>query len=249
MKVSVHSDLHFEFGEGFITNTNNAKVLLLAGDILVANDNITKQYYGSLVKEMVKQYDYVLAIPGNHEYYDGDIDEVNAYLDAWYTSLGVTFLQNRSIVIDGYKIIGTTLWSDIDPLRSFMITQQVSDFYLISWKNKRFFADDAKTLFDEQLNYLIDELETDMPCIVMTHHAPSYQSIAPQYALSDINSAFASNLDNVIKAYRPVLWVHGHMHNSSDYYIDNTRIVCNPRGYVHREAQQFTWDSDHCIEV
>ena len=30
----------------------------------------------------------------------------------------------------------------------------------------------------------------------------------------------------------PKLWIHGHMHNRSDYMIGDTRIVCNPRGYA-----------------
>ena len=28
------------------------------------------------------------------------------------------------------------------------------------------------------------------------------------------------------------LWVHGHMHDSFDYAVNGTRIVCNPRGYI-----------------
>ena len=30
----------------------------------------------------------------------------------------------------------------------------------------------------------------------------------------------------------PVLWVHGHTHQSFDYRVRSCRIVCNPRGYV-----------------
>jgi len=32
------------------------------------------------------------------------------------------------------------------------------------------------------------------------------------------------------------LWTHGHMHNASDYMIGETRVVCNPRGYVGYES-------------
>jgi Icc-related predicted phosphoesterase len=35
----------------------------------------------------------------------------------------------------------------------------------------------------------------------------------------------------LIEAYQPALWVHGHVHNSSDYRIGRTRIVANPHGY------------------
>jgi hypothetical protein len=30
---------------------------------------------------------------------------------------------------------------------------------------------------------------------------------------------------------RPALWVHGHTHDSYDYWVGSTRVVCNPRGY------------------
>jgi Icc-related predicted phosphoesterase len=34
-----------------------------------------------------------------------------------------------------------------------------------------------------------------------------------------------------IDAYQPALWVHGHVHNSCDYRVGATRVVCNPHGY------------------
>jgi hypothetical protein len=33
-------------------------------------------------------------------------------------------------------------------------------------------------------------------------------------------------------ADRVRLWVHGHTHDSFDYTIKGTRVVCNPRGYA-----------------
>ena len=34
-----------------------------------------------------------------------------------------------------------------------------------------------------------------------------------------------------------VLWTHGHMHDPLDYMIGDTRVVCNPRGYVGEERR------------
>jgi len=31
------------------------------------------------------------------------------------------------------------------------------------------------------------------------------------------------------------LWIHGHTHESFDYMVGDTRIVCNPRGYIGYE--------------
>jgi calcineurin-like phosphoesterase family protein len=33
-------------------------------------------------------------------------------------------------------------------------------------------------------------------------------------------------------ADRVQLWIHGHTHDSFDYQVHGTRVVCNPRGYV-----------------
>ena len=38
MKIAIASDLHLEFGDLNIQNTDNADVLILSGDILVAAD-------------------------------------------------------------------------------------------------------------------------------------------------------------------------------------------------------------------
>ena len=73
----------------------------------------------------------------------------------------------------------------------------------------------------------------------VTHHTPSWQSCAPQWANDRIlNGAFHTELGDYI-AYRPQikLWVHGHTHDPFDYTISETRIVCNPRGYIGRESQ------------
>jgi hypothetical protein len=28
------------------------------------------------------------------------------------------------------------------------------------------------------------------------------------------------------------LWIHGHTHDSFDYRLNGTRVLCNPRGYA-----------------
>jgi hypothetical protein len=68
------------------------------------------------------------------------------------------------------------------------------------------------------------------PRVVVTHHLPSWQSVAPRYQSAISNPAFASDLDDL---FAPVdLWVHGHTHVSVDYQIDRCRVLCNPRGYA-----------------
>ena len=65
--------------------------------------------------------------------------------------------------------------------------------------------------------------------VVITHMAPSMRSVPERYATDIVSAAYASNLDEL--AQSADMWIHGHMHASSDYEIGKCRVVCNPRGY------------------
>jgi Icc-related predicted phosphoesterase len=71
--------------------------------------------------------------------------------------------------------------------------------------------------------------------VVVTHHAPSQQSIHPRYGVNNkLSPAYASSLESLMG--EPVrLWIHGHTHDSFDYCIEGTRVVANPRGYAPRD--------------
>ena len=47
-----------------------------------------------------------------------------------------------------------------------------------------------------------------------------------------LNASFVSNADHLAGGDRVQLWVHGHTHDSFDYRLNGTRVVCNPRGYA-----------------
>ena len=67
--------------------------------------------------------------------------------------------------------------------------------------------------------------------MVVTHFAPSLHSVSPRFAGSPVNAGFVSNLEAQIERWQPALWLHGHTHDSFDYRVGATRVVCNPRGY------------------
>lgn len=50
--------------------------------------------------------------------------------------------------------------------------------------------------------------------VVVTHHLPSGRSVAPRFAASVLNPAFASDLDHLIEEHEPALWIHGHTHEN-----------------------------------
>jgi hypothetical protein len=51
-----------------------------------------------------------------------------------------------------------------------------------------------------------------------------------------MNGGYSSDLDEFIENHPEIkLWTHGHTHHPFDYVIGETRIVCNPRGYINHE--------------
>jgi Icc-related predicted phosphoesterase len=67
--------------------------------------------------------------------------------------------------------------------------------------------------------------------IVVTHHAPSLQSVPSERRLDPESCGYASSLEDLILEAQPRLWMHGHVHRSADYSLSGTRVLANPRGY------------------
>ncbi len=75
--------------------------------------------------------------------------------------------------------------------------------------------------------------------VVCTHHAPSRLSTHPRYKHDTLmNGAYSSELSEYILDHPQIkLWTHGHTHEDFDYMLGQTRIVCNPRGYIGYEGR------------
>ena len=157
---------------------------------------------------------------------------------------GVRVLDDDEIVIDGVRFLGSTLWTDFMLLgdgdaksaamaeaRNFM-----RDFSRIrsGYASTAIFTPEESTaLFARHADWLDRRLAIQHvgPTVVITHHAPSQQSIHPRYVDSLLNASFVSDAEHLFGTGRAQLWVHGHTHDSFDYSVNGTRVVCNPRGY------------------
>lgn len=116
-------------------------------------------------------------------------------------------------------------------------------FYEIGTKMKesvsQFSPSDAVDDHKKFLQYIEHVISNnpDKKIVVVGHHAPSRQSTHPRYQNDTLmNGGYSSNLDFFIEDHpQIVLWTHGHTHETFDYNIGNTRIFCNPRGYINYE--------------
>ncbi len=150
-------------------------------------------------------------------------------------------LNDDPVIIDEVRFLGSILWTDFalfgeaDKFFAMQAARQgMTDFSIISNAGRRFTPEDAIRLHTASRDWLAAMLAEpfDGKTVVVTHHAPSSQSVHPRYARDLLTPAFASNLEALMEGDRAALWVHGHMHESFDYKVYGTRVVCNPRGYA-----------------
>jgi predicted phosphohydrolase len=219
--------------------TSSADILLLAGDILLA-EHLTRGelspyqrhrgYYDDFMGRAFAQYDHVVMIMGNHEHYKYDMTKSAAAIRAAYP--GLHLLDNTYVDLGEFRIFGGTMWTDMggaNPLRMMEAEASMNDFKIIKNRYKKFSAQDSVVEHRKFMHALEQAYTPGM--IVMSHHAPSYRSVADEYYGQTLNAAYATDLDQFIEDREISTWLHGHMHNSSDYMIGGTRVVCNPRGY------------------
>lgn len=107
-------------------------------------------------------------------------------------------------------------------------------------ENAKFSPEDAVEENRKFKGYLHSVIEgkNDQKFVVCTHHTPSFRSCDEYYKNDQLmNGAYHNNLDEYIMDHPQIkLWTHGHVHQKYDYMIGETRVVCNPRGYIKYEA-------------
>lgn len=121
----------------------------------------------------------------------------------------------------------------------------IEDGYKFKEEVATFSPEDAVSDHAKYLEYLRLALESkDTPFVVVGHHCPSKLSTHPRYQHDELmNGGYSSDLSEFILDHPKIkLWTHGHTHHKFDYMIGDTRIVCNPRGYIgyEKQASEFT---------
>lgn len=227
MKLRIMSDLHLEFSKYKIhlMDGEAEQTLVLAGDICSLNTTANVGILRDFLDDACARFHEVVYVKGNHEAYGTTIYKASKlleHLSTEYSNLHV--LDN-----DTYRqFIGTTLWTNLnrkDPLSKIKAYLGMNDYTAI----RGFSIEDGLSLHYEAVKFIENKMSKES--VVVTHHLPSYRSIPAKYEGSALNCAYASDLDDIIMAWQPRLWIHGHTHDSCDYVIGNTRVICNPRGY------------------
>ena len=276
MNIQLLSDLHLESHPHFTAQPlAGADVLVLAGDIgsYQLNSDLTRlavpdfglaRFSPRPVHEGGAAWPTpVIFVPGNHEYDGLEFDEAHQRLRQACERWGLIWLEQESVLLQGVRFVGCTLWSDFDALSSAAGTPanaaaapgalaeqlkardkafRAANFYL----RKNHSLQGGAPMLAEQVReqalksqrWLRQALATgfDGPTVAVTHFAPSLLSADPRYGLTPGTAGFCNALDDLLPAAQ--LWLHGHLHCPQDYVSRGCRVVANPLGYARKGEQK-----------
>lgn len=210
MKIKLVSDLHLEFSDVDIPN-NDCDVLILSGDILIAQDLHdhprqswleSKEYlwkngqmrpeksdrFRNFLDRCSKNFPHVVYVAGNHEFYHGKwlatVDYLREECSYWPN---IYFLEKDVKVIDGWPFLGCTLWTDLnkgDPVTMHNVSHMLNDHRLIRHDGLGYTKIRAIHTIERHFEHL-EWLKKTVPnydkCIVVGHMGPSHKSIHEKY--------------------------------------------------------------------
>lgn len=242
-KIRVVSDLHLEMDPTYrLLEDTHEKYshLILAGDICVWNYYKNKSDYrrsfDEFFEDCSRRFKTVWYIPGNHEYYQDDINTVDREMKEFFSKnfYNIFLVNNQSAVIEDTRFIFSTLWTLVDENTALFYRKGMSDYNVIKDGAGILHPEKTNDIHAESVKFIEQELarSDEEKKIVVTHHLPSRKSVHPRYhASGPMNYFFYTTLDPLIMEYNPLMWIHGHTHDPCIYMLENTKIVCNPKGY------------------
>jgi len=248
--------------------------ICVAADLLHKDDlNNKSRKIHDFFEMCSKEFKNVIYIVGNHEHYNGDFQRTIPHLKQFLGHLDNLHILDKEIVtIDDVTFIGGTLWTDMnkeDGITLYHMSSMMNDFIKVSngkiqngiqaeddkpyYRIKRLTPEDVVFDHKSMLEYIriIVEGKQDQKFVVVGHHAPSKLSTKPKYQDDYImNGGYSSDLSEFILDHPQIkMWTHGHTHDTFDYMIGSTRVVCNPRGYIKYEQRADEFDPNIIFEV
>lgn len=260
MKFRIISDLHVDINADYEDNNllkfDPDAFYLIAGDTS-GSYTITSNF----IENHINQGVFIL---GNHEGYEADREkhiDTNLTKENIADKLSrdfpltskVSFLENQYKEIgEDIIVVGCTLYTDfrlyedLDYDQTYAMNyahNRMNDFrYVYTYGDthetyRHVTPSDYVNYFNTSLNFIEETCNkfSDKKIVVVTHHAPSMKSIQGRYVTDVLSAAYASPLDDFIKAHDNIkLWIHGHIHDKAEYKFRNrAQVISCPFGYFN----------------
>jgi len=245
MKFQLMSDLHVEFGWDCKFTTHPGVTLILAGDIHSNTEALIL-----LIKDACDNYENVIMVAGNHEFYGNNYDEVIHTLRAEDRNISNFFFLEKGIAhIEDVTFLGGTLWSNPD----WDVFRNINDAYKIEYRGHKLLDTDIAHFNEITTKFIKKELKRKRKnkLVVVTHFGPDPALMHKRWlSYPRMNTYFwATGFQEHF--HLADMWLYGHTHDSGDMVLDGCRCICNPHGYKMRGDWEnaFGFNPELIIEV
>jgi len=224
MRYTLVSDLHLNHPQPK-TPRFDTDLVVVAGDC--ANGLEGLKY---LNNKIIKRGHTLFALDGNHEHYSNrsqkrTLDETETQFFQGCNQTGILDIAEEKI-----RFLGRNGWYQVSDERHWL--GYMNDGL---WSGSSAeVINDAMSRHAEWMAEQLSQLPKEWRAIVVTHTAPTIETLDPRYIGSDGNDYYWSPaMWEVLNQFndRIAVWNHGHTHAPADKIINGVRVVCNPRGY------------------
>ena len=242
--------------------------------VLVAAGDIGRNFSGVLwLQRVIHNFPElkVVFVPGNHEYYGSQLEDMYYQYKNVQTEIGSILEQDLYILASNYTIIdnvlfvGDTLWTDCrqqDPAVIKVVQDSMNDYVHIYNRHGKPIT--VNTTIDKHYNqskYIFKVLDNltqlrksrkDLKVVVVTHHSPLLPAsgadlLGCAFHCTDIQDKLGLS-ENV-----PDYWFFGHTHSSlctkREYEHGSCEFVSNQLGYTFEDLSQTHYQKGFYIEV
>lgn len=246
MKIAIASDCHIEFEQLELHNTENADLLILAGDIIIGDDLFEKgeihylddrefthkrsERYHSFFQQVCEEFPNIIYIFGNHEYYHGDFATTFSRTKEKLSYLkNLHILEKEKFVLDDVTFLCGTMWTDFnngDETAMRQIGYMMNDYQLVKNTNKEppdgyrtayFTTQDAYKDFQSFWDFAVPELQNEEnKKVIMVTHHCPSKICVPEKYQGDTKM-------------NP-----GYVTELDDFILDNPKITHWVCGHSHR---------------
>jgi len=251
-KIYCISDLHLEFYDNYEQLYEkleqimpDADILILAGDIgypadsrypiavdsKINNVGSCEDNLTNLLIRFKKRYQHVIMVMGKHEYYgikNFDRHSAVSAMEEICAKTDVVLLNNNTVVINGVKFIGTTLWTNAEKHIKYMMADFGKVFKEVKDYNDEFFK-----CYRWLADCLMDDLgdHTVKRQVVITHHLPTSKLSHAKYDGNLANSGYYVDIIDNLLLDKVKYWFCGHTHQTTTLRHNGVHYVVNPSGY------------------
>lgn len=255
MRIHLLSDIHIEARKPpkrlrgqpgahatFAPSVTDADVVILAGDIHSKGRGVSWA-------QAAFPNSQVLYVPGNHEFWSGNVELTVQKMKKSAEGTNVHVLQRDVLVLDGVRFLGTTGWTDFlstgnMPTAMWDAQQMMRDYKRIRHREGylRWRPQDAQNEAIVNREWLRKKLAEPFEgkTVLITHHPLCMLSVESDEKHPHIDASYGNRWEDFFGP-EIALAVHGHTHRAVDYELYGTRVVANPVGHSFETTGYNPW--------